>query len=314
MNQVTLSRFWYGCDNGMTDFVVSRSRWKFWSYLRVYQPQIKRKKIYYITYSVCFFLYMIRNKNSKSIPVSIYYHLVRLLYYLSLSIFLLSHFFHFDEFSTNEFELGQLFRNGKSESSLSQKRNWSTWLVYPSDRMDGQADRNFKIRKFVSPWQRGPNLQTLTKNPAVRVFCFFWRWCEIRARKLFGLFFRRCFTKHFLKKLWTKFRTKMNKRYNFLSTLEIYSLRFPTMHDGSGRGADRGTGEGGGRGYRSFGLPVMRWDIFAQENFSGQKQTERNVQATEHRQLTRKGERHPTTKCSTSRESVVYAQSSRAGC
>lgn len=67
MNQVTLSRFWYGCDNGMTDFVVSRSRWKFWSYLRVYQPQIKRKKIYTITYSVCFFLYMIRNKNSKSI-------------------------------------------------------------------------------------------------------------------------------------------------------------------------------------------------------------------------------------------------------
>lgn len=101
----------------------------------------------------------------------------------------------------------------------------------------------------------------------------------------------------------------MNKRYNFSSTHETYSLRFPTMHNGSGwiGGLIKG-------GYPSFGLPVTRLRYFlAQENFSGQKQTERNVQATEHRQLTREGERRPA-KCSTSRESVVYAQSSRAGC
>lgn len=143
MNQVTLSRFWYGCDNGMTDFVVSRSRWKFWSYSQSLSTSNKTEKNILSRILCASFCTWYVIKIAKVYLCPIYYRFPPISSFVITLTFYSIHF-HFDKFridfnSTKRFET-----KTRNESSSSSKKEIGRL----------QADRNFKIRN-VFPWQRG---------------------------------------------------------------------------------------------------------------------------------------------------------------
>lgn len=178
MNQVTLSRFWYGCDNGMTDFVVSRSRWKFWSYSQSLSTSNKTEKNILSRILCASFCTWYVIKIAKVYLCPIYYRSPPILSFVITLTFYSIHF-HFDEFRI-DFNSAKRFETKAS-------------LLLLLLRKKKLADyRQIEILKFETCFHGngGAKPSNLDEKSSCQSFLFLLAvmWNPVSLESLFGLF------------------------------------------------------------------------------------------------------------------------------